>query len=59
MAKKIRIGMVCYKDKANKNDWEIIDLNFNLDRIIEFLEKIKLVEEEILLKILRTLFRIF
>jgi hypothetical protein len=40
MAKKIRIGLVCYKDNALKNDWEIIDLNFNLDRIIEVLDKI-------------------
>jgi hypothetical protein len=39
MAKKIRIGLVCYKDKAHRNDWEIVDLNFNLDKIIEVLGK--------------------
>jgi hypothetical protein len=37
--KKIRIGLVCYKDKADKSNWEKVDLDNNLEKFHEVLGK--------------------
>jgi hypothetical protein len=32
LTKKIRIGLVCYKDVNEKNEWESLDLDQDLEK---------------------------